>query len=568
MKERIESAVERALTEASAAGIRFVVEYPAQLAQGDFATNAALVAASALGKNPRVLAQKLADSIQETLTNDWAQVSVAGPGFVNISLTPRALTPLLEEMATDAQVRREQKIQQEKRVFIEYGNPNPFKEMHIGHLVGAVLGEALSRLIENSGATVARDTFGGDVGPHVAKALWGLAQARIKEPSTAAEIGKAYAHGSRAYEESEKAREEIDQLNVSLYRVVSLQDHPEKLSAHERALLETWRRGRDVSMEEFERLYRLLGTHFDYTFYDSDTIDIGLRVVQDGVAAGIFEKSEGALVYRGEKKGLHTLVFVTSRGTPTYETKDIGLAFLKEERWASNQSLVITSAEQKGHFAVVRAALEDIAPLLAKKTVHIAHGTLRLTTGKMSSREGNIITAARFLEDVIRRAREKNADPIIAEQVAVGAVKYMILRQSPGADIIFDPVQSLSLEGDSGPYLQYALVRARSVLRTAKGEGRESASAEAASAMPPKPYEFARLLVRFPDVVARAQMMLAPNILATYLTELAGTWNSFYAKERIIGGEHEAHKIVLVHAFTRAMQKGLTLLGIPAPEKM
>jgi len=186
-----------------------------------------------------------------------------------------------------------------------------------------------------------RDTFGGDVGPHVAKALWGLNHVGNTEPTNAAEIGKAYAQGSRSYEESPKIKEEIDHLNVLLYKVVSQQNNPETLSSSERQLLETWRTGRSVSMKEFERIYDVIGTHFDYTFYDSDTTKIGLDVVHDGLSKGVFEESEGAVVYRGEKKGLHTLVFITSRGTPTYEAKDIGLAFLKEERWASDTSIML-----------------------------------------------------------------------------------------------------------------------------------------------------------------------------------------------------------------------------------
>jgi arginyl-tRNA synthetase len=233
--------------------------------------------------------------------------------------------------------------------------------------------------------------------------------------------------------------------------------------------MELWRKGRDVSMEEFRRIWKLLGIHFDFEFFDSDTTETGMRVVQDGLVKGTFEKSDDAVIYNGEKKGVHTMVFITSHNTPTYEAKDIGLAFLKEERWPSDRVVIITGNEQTGRFKTILAALADVAPLLAAKTVHLATGFLRLASGKMSSREGNVITAADFIKDVIGRASEKNADSLIAEQVAIGAIKYMILRQAPGSDIIFDAEKSLSLEGDSGPYLQYALVRAKSVLAQTEG---------------------------------------------------------------------------------------------------
>ena len=182
-----------------------------------------------------------------------------------------------------------------------------------------------------------------------------------------------------------------------------------------------------------------------------------MRIVHDGLAKGIFQKSDGAIIYNGEKKGVHTMVFITSHNTPTYEAKDIGLAFLKEERWPSDRVIIVTGNEQTGRFKTILAALGEVAPLLAAKTAHIATGFLKLASGKMSSREGNIITAARFIQNVIEKALVRNADPLIAEQVAVGAIKYMILRQAPGSDIVFDEEKSLSLEGDSGPHLTIRL---------------------------------------------------------------------------------------------------------------
>jgi arginyl-tRNA synthetase len=283
--------------------------------------------------------------------------------------------------------------------------------------------------------------------------------------------------------------------------------------------------------------------------------------VKDGLEKGIFKKSDGAIIYDGETKGVHTMVFITSHDTPTYEAKDIGLAFLREERWPSDRVIILTGNEQIGRFKTVLAALHDIAPNLAAKTTHLAHGFMRLTTGKMSSREGNVITAAGFIAEVTQKACEKNSDPLIAEQVAIGAIKYMILRQAPGSDIIFDPEKSLSLEGDSGPYLQYALVRAVKIL---------SYSSESAggSEEPAEPYAIERVILHYPEVVQRAARELAPNLLTNYLTELAGAWNAFYATEQVLGSPEEEYKQRVARAFANTMHNGLTVLGIPTPEKM
>ena len=549
MEERIREAVGKLLAEEGAEGASFSAERPTDMKHGDYAVNAALAAAKALGKNPRELAETLAGALREEFGGELANVEVAGPGFINLTLSRGAVTALVSEAATPGEDWGKGDAEEGKKIMVEYTDPNPFKEMHIGHLMSNTIGEGLARLIGNQGADIARANYQGDVGPHVAKALWGLRKAGITEPATAKELGKAYAHGARAYEESPEAKAEIDAINRAVY----LGTDPE--------LMELWRKGRDVSLEAFEEIYRILGTKFSYYFFESEVWRSGASIVQDGVTRGVFEESEGAVIYRGEKKGLHTRVYLTSQGTPTYDAKEIGLAFAKEERWPSDRSVIITAAEQISHFEVVKAALEDIAPLLGAKTEHVAHGFLRLTTGKMSSREGSVITAAELLRDVVAKAAAKNADPLIAEQVGIGAVKYMILRQAPGSDIIFDPEKSLSLEGDSGPYLQYALVRAKSVIAQAE-------AGDAAPDAPAETYALERVLLHFPEIALRAERALSPNLVVTYLTELAGAWNSFYATERIRGGEHEAYKLRLARAFVSTMTNGLTLLGIPVPEKM
>lgn len=550
MEETIRKAIQEFLMQAGAPEVMFVVERPTDSAHGDYATNAALAAAKALGKNPRSLADELARHLLDTLGDSLASdVAVAGPGFVNISLSCEAVSFAIAEAAAQGGEWGKSGVENGKRVMIDYTDPNPFKEMHIGHLMSNVIGESIARLIENEGAQVIRANYQGDVGPHVAKAIWGLRKAGITDPTTAKEIGDAYAAGSQAYEASPDVKAEIDALNQDIYK------------GEDAALMEEWRKGRAVSLAAFEETYKILGTHFDYYFFESETAESGARIVRDGVAKGVFEESEGAVIYRGEKKGLHTLVFITSRGTPTYEAKDVGLAFLKEERAQFDRSLIVTAAEQTGHFKVLFAALGELAPLIAEKTSHVPHGFLRLTEGKMSSREGNIITAMGLIRSIIEKASEKNPDPLVAEQVAIGAIKYMVLRQSPGSDIIFDSEKSLSLDGDSGPYLQYALVRAKKIL--AYGDNGEGGGAE-----PAVPYAIERLLVHYPEVAARAAAELSPNILTTYLTELAAEWNHFYATEQVLGSPEEAYKQRVARAFANTMTNGLALLGIPAPERM
>lgn len=560
MEDRIKKTVADALSSLGAGEVSFVVEWPADLAHGDFATNAALAASKVLGKSPREIADALVPLIRESLGEDALRVEAAGPGFVNITLAREVIaSEIVRATALEGEWGKGA-ARAAERIAFEYSCPNPFKEMHAGHLMSTVIGEANARLLESQGARVLRDTYGGDVGPHVAKALWALRRKGIATPATAKEIGDAYAQGSRAYEESEDAKAEIDALNTALY--VALAKAENERDEEERALLETWRHGRDVSLSAHQEVWDALGTHFDYVLHESETTPIGRRIVAEGLEKRVFVESEGAVIYDGEKKGLHTLVFLTSRGNPTYEAKEMGLAFFKEERMGPlDASYITTAAEQSGHFAVFLAALADIAPDLARKTQHIPHGFLRLTTGKMSSREGNVVTGAGLIEDVTKSASERNDDPLVAQAVAIAAIKYMILRQAPGGDIVFDPEKSLSLEGDSGPYLQYALVRAKSILAAVETKP------EAGDA-PESVFDIERLIIRFPEVVRRAEQLRGPHIVTQYLTQLASEWNSFYANNRIIGGEYEAYKLLLARAYAQTMENGLRLLGIPVPERM
>lgn len=546
MEQQIRDAVAAALSDLGAEA-SFAVERPADPSHGDYAVNAALVAAKLLGKNPKEVAETVASAITKALGEDVLSVTVAGPGFINVTLARSVITRELAR--ANGPDWGKGSANAGKRVMMEYTDPNPFKEMHIGHLMSNAIGESVARLIEFSGANVAHVNYEGDVGPHVAKCIWGLRKAGNLEPANATDIGKAYTHGARAYEESAEAKAEIDALNRAIYK------------NEDRELAELWRKGREVSLAAFEEIYKLLGTKFDYYFFESETAPIGLGIVREHLADGVFEESDGAIVYKGEKKGKHTRVFVTSQGTPTYETKEIGLAFLKEERWPSDHSIIVTATEQLGHFSVVLEALKDVAPALGNKTAHLSHGMLKLPSGKMSSREGNVVTAASLVNDMIAKVSQRSSDPIVAEQVALGAIKYPILRQATGSDIIFDYEKSISLEGDSGPYLQYALVRAKSILAQAGGDG------EAKDA-PAEPYLIERLITRFPEVAARAERERAPHHVAQYLTQLAAEWNSFYAAHRIIGGEHEAYKLLIARAFVTTMENGLWLLAIPAPEKM
>ncbi len=555
VREKLIQAFEEARTSAKFPAISFTLEHPSDLSHGDFASNIALVLGKTTGQAPHEVAQVLRGNLAKQNHPFIESIDSAGPGFINVHLSRTFFAESIGLIADEGERFGRSEALKDKRVMVEYTQPNPFKVFHIGHLMSNAIGESLSRIIEFSGATINRANYQGDVGPHVAKAIWAL-QKHDLDASSIEDLGKAYVAGSEAYERDAGAREEIVAINRKIY---------EKSDAKISALYEA---GKKTSLDHFDEIYRKLGTRFDYFFFESETGSVGRTIVES--RPDVFEKSDGATVFRGERHALHTRVFLTRDGFPTYEAKELGLAKLKEKTWSSDISITVTASEQAEYFKVVIAAMRKIFPDIADKIRHIAHGMMRFSSGKMSSRKGNIVSGESLIEDVEVLVRERmketrSMEGTLSADVAVAAIKYSILRQGTGKDIVFDPEKSVSLEGDSGPYIQYAHTRAASVIAKAHEMG-----VEADSENPPaKSYELERLLYRFPEVVARATAEYEPHYLTTYLTQIAGAFNSFYAAERIVDDkDYAAYKLSLTGAFAQTMKNGLWLLGIVAPEKM
>ncbi|MBU6390542.1 arginine--tRNA ligase, partial [Patescibacteria group bacterium] len=502
------------------------------------------------------------------------KVEIAGPGFINFYLAPAFFPESVAEILRKAQDFGKNLTLKGKRVIVEYTDPNVFKPFHIGHLMANAIGESLSRLIEFEGASVVRICYPSDIGLHIAKSVWAILKCEPEMPKESepviartAFLGRAYADGTAAYENNPVSKDEIDVINQKLFE----KSDPK--------INDIYEKGRRWSMEHFERIYKRVGTVFDQTIFESEVALAGKKIVQEFLARGIFTRSEGAVIFQGELHGLHARVFINAKGLPTYEAKELGLNFKKFELFPdAAQSIIVTANEQNDYFKVLRLVLELIRPDIGEKTKHVSHGMLRLPSGKMSSRTGKVITAEALLADVEEMALRKLADREldqreknkIAEVVAVAAIKYSILRQAIGSDIIFDFDKSISFEGDSGPYLLYSYVRAKSVLEKAVRDGVKAAAPRRNAGVPPEPALLERLLYRFPEVVERAAREYAPHLIAAYLIEVSGAFNSFYAERQIVNAADplSPYKVALTKIFSLIMKNGLWLLGISVPEHM
>ena len=552
--EEIKKLVERAVRAACDESASIELSVPDQQF-GDYATNVALQLGKKLGNNPRELAEKIVAGLPKN--GILAKVSIAGPGFINIKLTDQAL---IKESH-----RRSNKLLQGKVVVAEYSDPNPFKVLHAGHLYTTITGDAIASLLENAGAKVHRLNYGGDVGLHVGRTMWAIVrhlggekpqELQNVDPKKRPEwMSERYVEGNSAYEDNPEAKAEIIAINKKIYQLHADKDHQSNLA-------KIYWTCREWSYEGFDALYAELRIDpFEKYIAESEVTPLGLELVERGQTEGVFEKSEGAIVFKGEPHGLHTRVFINSEGLPTYEAKDLGLAAKKWQDYKFDLNIIVTANDIVEYMKVVLQALSNFYPEVAARSKHFTHGVIKLPGGvKMSSRKGNILRAADIL-DAAREASQAEREGDNEDSV-LAAVKYAVLKQRIGGDIIYDPAESVNLAGNSGPYLQYAHARARSILTKVKSADVEVKQLEDGER------SLVRKLAEYASTVEQATRELMPHHICTYLYELSQEFNRFYENNRVIDDPRQGQRLTLVKQYADTLKNGLELLNIPAPEKM
>jgi len=522
---------------------------------GDYATNLALKLSKELDMPPREIADKIQQYLSEYKPKFLDEITVAGPGFINIKITETELLKQSEKVSV--------KTYKDLSVVAEYSDPNPFKVLHVGHLYTTIVGDSIANILSYSGAKVHRVNFGGDVGLHVAKNIWAmLADLGAEDSKLLNKIDKdkrsewlsaCYVKGNNAYEENDKAQEEIKTLNKRIYKISYDKDNESELG-------KIYWKTREWSYQAFDEFYSRIGAKFDKYIPESEVAELGTKIVLENVPK-VYEKSNGAIVFKGENHNLFTNVFINSEGLPTYGAKDVGLIFKKWQDYRFDKSIIITSSEQEMYMKVVQKSIEQFRPELSNSSIHFTHGFVRLAGGtKMSSRLGNILGANEVLD--ITKKFNKHDDP--KEQIMLAAVKYSLLKHRVGSDIIFDPKESVSLEGNSGPYLQYAHARAQSIL----GKADLGKLRIINLVLEDGERSLLRKLAELKEVIELCGDELKPHYLCTYLYELTQVFNRFYEKNRVIGDERERIRLKLVDIYANHLKTGLGLLGIVAPDKM
>ena len=596
--------------------------------EADYSSNVPLKLAKELHKSPMEIAEELSKALKDSAFEEHicrrgkygatearddgpegafrknTTLNATPPGFLNFTLPDEYLSEQIAKLNNDFEENISSDEYKDKTVVCEFSDPNPFKVLHVGHLYTSIVGDAISRLYEYAGAKVIRANFGGDVGLHVAKTMYALLRDERVTDLTIEDIAKCYVEGTAAYEDDEQAHAEITKLNKEIYRINAEGEHGRVTDLEgaprpqlcedgggksgrtrpEVNLADLYWQGRELSYDYFKAFYASIGLKFDKYYPESTVAELGLKTVQEQLKKGVYEKSDGAVIFDGEKYGLHTRVFINKEGVPTYEAKDVGLIFTKWDDYHFDKSIVITGSEQLEYMKVVLKSVEQYAPELVEKTNHLTHGLVKLPGNeKMSSRKGNFLKAVDVL-DMVRGALKQEYDSD-DETVSLAATKYAFLKYKMGGNIIFDPKESVKMTGNSGPYLLYACVRAKKILASVNNASEEhisrrgkygatephddgSEGAFRRSIVKDAERTLAKKILEYRNVLTEAVTEMAPHKVANYLYELAQEFSRFYEHCPVAGSEREAERAQIVKVYLDTMAHGLNILGIKIPEEM
>lgn len=515
---------------------------------GDYTTNVALQLAKPLGQNPRAIAEKIAEDLASS--GQFRSIEVAGPGFLNIRLNDEALLQLTSRSLP--------RSRSGETVVIETNNPNPFKAMHIGHAYNSVVADTVANLFAVSGATVHRVSYHGDIGAHVGKSMWAwlrFADGDIQKLSDVSEsernmfMNRMYAEGSTAAKEDQIAKEEIAMLAKQSYT----REDPHYAAVYDMV--------KDWSFAQLERdLMRLGNVPIERRYLESQADPVGVATVKANVPA-VFQESDGALMFEGSKHGSFDNVFVGSNGLGLYAARDLGLIQLKARDYPQMDTCVtVTGGEQAAYFKGVIAAAELALPQIRGKMKNFSTGLVKLSTGKMSSRTGDVVTIEWVFDEFGKAISARGGEP--GDEIIAGALRYQFLKVKIGGDVVFDVNEAVSLTGNTGSYLQYAHARARRIIEKAGADWQ----------MPAAIYTEDRALVRklgeYHEIIELASRTLEPHHICSYLFELAQEFNRYYEQHQVIGTTHEMHRVGLVGLYAKTLKSGLAVLGIHAPETM
>jgi arginyl-tRNA synthetase len=596
--QQLESSLKTALQ--AAAQAVFGVEIPAasltlQPTRKEFAGSFTLVTfalTKVLGKGPEQIGQALGEWLKahESRVSGYNVVK----GFLNLEIADAEWLAVFEQLraqpatapvATDGP----------QNVVVEYSSPNTNKPLHLGHLRNNFLGYSVAEILKATGATVTKANLVNDRGIHICKSM--IAYQHFGQGETPQSAGLKGDHlAGKYYVLFEKHyREEIRQLEAEgVTNEVAKKSAP--LMAEAQQMLQAWEAG-DPEVkalwslmngwvyEGFDATYKNIGVDFDKFYYESGTYLLGKERVEEGLEKGVFFKKENGSVWVDlQAEGLDEKLLLRADGTSVYITQDLGTAELKYQDFGYDSSIYVIADEQNYHMQVLQATLKKLGKPYADAIHHLSYGMVDLPSGKMKSREGTVVDADELVRDVVAAAKaatlekgktEGLSDAELEELyhiLGLGALKYYLLKVDPKKRMLFNPEESVNLEGDTGPFIQYSHSRTAAVRRKAVELGvDETADWASVTELHSADSELIQELARYPAVVAEAAKNLSPAVVAQYAYDLARNYNRFYAKVPIFAETDLAKRNLRLALSARTgeqLKAAFGLLGIQVPERM
>lgn len=573
VKKAVKSVIEGAVVEV-------VIEKPEKDGFGDYSTNVALAVAGKFHRKPMDLANYIANEIRGydlTFKNDsltypiLEKIEVAAPGFINFYLSEHYLKFQMLEVVKEGDKYGSIDLGKNRKVIVEYSQPNPNKPMHIGHARNNFLGSSLAEIFKFAGYDVLKVNYLNDWGTHICKSMlmyqkYGENREPDKKPDHF--VGDFYIRYEREFEDNPELEKELSALFI-------------KLESGDPETLELWEKIVSWAYEGWEQTYKDENVDFDVWMYQSNYKESGKEVVQKAQDMGVAEKDEtGAVIARLEKYGLPDKVLLRKDGTSVYATQDMQLAKDSYEKYQFDKRLYVVDNRQSDYFKQLFKILELLGFEWADKLYHVGYGVVNLPEGGMSSRTGLVVNADDVYTKILELEKEEIALSIknvvsideTVGKVALSAFRYAMLKVDPKQDIVFRYEQITKFDGNTGPYLMYTYARSRSVVEKSGsvGDGFDYQSLLQVS-MHEKEQLLLRSISEFSDYVAQAVERMSPHTVAGYLFEVAQRFNSFYGEISILDAPDDAtrdFRVGLCICTGQVIKNGLRLLGIEVVEKM
>ncbi len=544
-------------------------------------------------KSPEVVANELGAAVCDAMP-DLAGFNVI-KGFLNFSVSNTYWKSFADSIATNGGYGLKTVNPADAPVVIEFSSPNTNKPLHLGHIRNNLLGWSVSQLLTANGRNVKKVNLVNDRGIHICKSM--LAWMRFGNGETPEStgikgdhlVGKYYVEFDKHYKAEIKALMdsgvEEEQAKKEAPLMVEAQQMLKRWEEGDKEIRALWQKMNGWVYAGFDETYRKMGVSFDKTYYESNTYLLGKELVQKGLDLGVlYRKDDGSVWCDLTDAGLDQKLLLRKDGTSVYMTQDLGTALLRHNEFGADQLIYVVGNEQDYHFQVLKIVLGRLGFDWADKVYHLSYGMVELPNGKMKSREGTVVDADDLIEEMEKTAEEmcrdrgKNDDMSADELkelyhiLALGALKYFILKVDPTKTMLFNPAESIDFNGNTGPFIQYTHARIRSIIRKAVGEkGLDLNATASAVQINDKEREVIKMLHEMPSVVEQAAAAYSPAMIANYTFDLAKAFNSFYQDTPILRESDQNRMLFLVqlcNAVSTAIKNMMWILGIEVPERM